>query len=273
MSSVRGQFDSLEPEFQEYVKRVTTSKYGDRPAGWGPALRARYGYATPDDVYEAAVDAAVKPGCRWLDVGCGRDVFPNHRPLAMRLASRCSELVGVDPDATIQENPFVHRRIQAPLESVKDAGVFDVITLRMVVEHVTDPVAFLSALARLAAPRGRVVVYTVNRWSPVAIATKLIPFRWHHGIKALLWDTEEADTFPVVYKMNTRSVLSLLFARAGFREAAFAYLDDCRTFARFRALNHAELAMWRALQRFGLHYPETCLLGVFERADTDRSKA
>jgi hypothetical protein len=121
-------------------------------------------------------------------------------------------------------------------------------------------------LARLTAPGGRVVVYTVNRWSPVAVVAALVPFRFHHAVKRAVWRTEERDTFPVVYKMNTRRDLRDWFGRGGFRERSFARLDDCRTFARFRPLHLGELAARRLLGAVGgLSYPESCLLGVYER--------
>jgi hypothetical protein len=137
----------------------------------------------------------------------------------------------------------------------------------MVAEHLTEPDAAAAAIARLTAPGGRVVVLTVNLRTPVAAAAWAIPFRFHHGVKRQLWKTEEQDTFPVAYKMNTRAALAAVFRRHGLREAAFAYLDDCRTFARFRLANHAELTARWALRKVGLRYPENCLLGVYEKPD------
>jgi ubiquinone/menaquinone biosynthesis C-methylase UbiE len=228
-------------------------------------MRMRFGYFTPDDVYEAVVERLVTPGCRWLDVGCGRDVFPTNRALAKELSTRCGTLVGVDPDATIQENPFVHRRVQAMLEDFQPEQGFDLITARMVVEHVQNPDAFVEQLQRLSAPGGLVVLYTVNKWAPVSIASWLVPFALHHRVKAVLWGTEEKDTFPVEYKMNTRRTLRRLLGRASFSEREFEYLDDCRTFGRFRVAGRAEVLGWKFLNSIGLHYPETCLLAVYQR--------
>jgi hypothetical protein len=123
----------------------------------------------------------------------------------------------------------------------------------------------VAALARLVRRGGKVVIYTVNQWTPIAVASWLVPFGLHHPVKRLLWRTEERDTFPVTYRMNTRRRLASLFKTQGFRETTFTYLDDCRTFHRFRSLHRLELRTWRFLQRFRLRYPETCLLGVYER--------
>ncbi|HWB13955.1 MAG TPA: methyltransferase domain-containing protein [Pirellulales bacterium] len=143
---------------------------------------------------------------------------------------------------------------------------FDVITLRMVAEHIVDPTKTLAALSRFSKPRGRVVIYTVNRWSPLALAAWLVPFRLHNPVKRVLWKTEPEDTFPVAYRLNTRATLSRRFADAGFREALFTTLADCRVFFRFRGLRRLELGLWLACQAARIPYPESCLLAVYERA-------
>jgi SAM-dependent methyltransferase len=253
------------PGPDELLELFRTKYGGADGAGPAPYRRWRYGYWTPDDVYEALISALVTPACRWLDVGGGRDLFPTNPRLAGDLAERVGRLVGVDPSPNVHENPFAHEKVQSPVEDYTSAEPFNLITLRMVAEHLSRPDDAVAAITRLTATGGRVVVLTVNLYTPVAAAAWAVPFRFHHRIKRVLWGTEEKDTFPVAYKMNSRSALDALFRRHGFREAAFAYLDDCRTFARFRLANHAELSLRWAMHKAGLRYPENCLLGVYEK--------
>ncbi len=248
------------------VLAVFRGKFGDAP-GSAPHRRLRYGYFTPDDVYEATVAKLVTPGCRWLDVGGGRDVFPTNPPLAAALAARCGTLVAVDPSPNVHENPVAHEKVEAFIEQYHADRPFDVLTLRMVAEHIADPDAAAAALARLTAPGGAVVVHTINVWAPVSLAAWAVPFGLHHPLKRAVWGTEERDTFPVTYRMNTRRALRRVMARHGLRESAFAYLDDCRTFGKFRTLNHLEMATRSACRSVGLAYPENCLLGVYRKAD------
>jgi SAM-dependent methyltransferase len=198
-------------------------------------------------------------------VGSGRSLFPDNPWLARQLADRASLLVGLDPDAAIDENPYLHERVRGTLEDFHPAGDFDLVTLRMVAEHITEPEAALESLKRLVRPGGKVVIYTVNQSSPLTLAAWLVPFGLHRRVKRVLWRTEERDTFPVAYRMNSRRRLGELFELNGFRQCYFAYLDDCRKFHRFRWLQRLELACWRLLKDVGLPYPETCLLAVFER--------
>lgn len=245
---------------------VLRQKYGDPERfHFGPRTRLRHGYFTPEEYYEVLVARLIGKETTWLDVGCGRSIFPFNPKLSQELADRCKLVVGVDPDATLDENPHVHEKVRGTIEDLEEGRTFSVATLRMVAEHIAEPAAALKSLARVLEPGGKVVVYTVNRWTPVALAARLTPHRLHHTIKRLIWQSEEKDTFPVVYRMNTHKQLTRLFDAAGFQELSFTYLDDCRTFARFRWPHLLELKAWRVFQALRLHYPENCLLGVYER--------
>jgi 2-polyprenyl-3-methyl-5-hydroxy-6-metoxy-1,4-benzoquinol methylase len=232
---------------------------------WGPKLWQRIGYHTPDDYYEGLVIRALRESKSWLDVGCGRFIFPNNHRLAEHLVRQCELVVGVDPDDTVAENTYVHEKIQSNIEQLNLNRRFDLVTLRMVAEHIATPQTAVASLARLTKAGGTVIIYTINRWSPVSLFTWLLPFRFHHSIKRLLWRTEEKDTFPVTYKMNTRAELGRLFKAAGFRESHFAYVADCRLFFRFGLLHKCELAAWTFCKAVGVPYPENCIVAAYTR--------
>jgi 2-polyprenyl-3-methyl-5-hydroxy-6-metoxy-1,4-benzoquinol methylase len=249
----------------ENVREIFRQKYGaSEQLGWGPRQRLKLGYFTPDDVYEAAVSRLVTPETVWLDVGCGRDLFPGSSTLAHALAKRCRRLVGLDPSDNIDENPYVHERFKTTIDGFTERQRFDLITLRMVAEHIPDPDQAVVALSNIAKPGGRVVIFTVYRWSPVTLVSSLIPFGLHHKVKTIFWRTEDRDTFPTAYRMNTRRGLRRWF-EAEFEEEGFSYVDDCRTLARWKALSTVELYLWKVLHLCGLHYPEVCLLGIYRR--------
>jgi len=257
----------IRPPSDVALLKLFTLKYGPPAStGWGPAMRLRANYFNPDDHYEAIVDGLVTPETSWLDVGCGRHVFPSNPALARQLSARCRLLVGLDPDATIEENPFVHERVRSLLEPY-DPGDrrFDLVTARMVAEHVDTPEAFAAALGRCLRPGGLAVIYTVDAKSPVPILTRVVPFPLHHSMKRLIWDVERKDTFPTRFRMNSRPRLAALMATAGFDESLFLRLDDCRTFSSFRTLLRLDLALRTGLHRLGIGHPEACLLGVYRR--------
>ena len=248
------------------LARLFALKYGD-PATTGPNPRRRHShdYFLPADVYEATVANAIVPGCSWLDVGGGSSPFPDNPKLAAELAARTSHFVGVDPSANVHANPYTREKHEAFIENYHTDEPFDVATLRMVAEHVTEPGSVIASLARLLKPGGRVIILTVDLFSPITLASRFTPFGLHHPVKKLLWGGEEKDTFPTAYKMNTRRELRRLFTKGGFRESEFAHLDDCCTFSKFPLLNTLELLVWKGLWRVGLRYPECNLLGIYSR--------
>jgi SAM-dependent methyltransferase len=253
------------PTAQE-LEGLFRHKHGDlADLGWGPRLRSQFGYFTPDEVYEALLCKLITKETVWLDVGCGRDLFPSNHRTARLLADRCQLLVGLDPSDNIDENCFVHQRVKSTIEDFHADLTFDLVTMRMVAEHITNPGVTVTALSKLVKTGGRVVVYTVHKWSPLSIVSAAVPFWMHHPVKRLIWNSEEKDTFPTAYRMNTRRDPLGYFQKAGFREEYFVYLDDCRTFAKWRWLNTIELSLWKALRSMNCHYPEVCILGVYQK--------
>ncbi|MEW6213668.1 MAG: class I SAM-dependent methyltransferase [Nitrospirota bacterium] len=261
-------YGNLQPTRAD-LEKVFRLKYGDpQTTGWSPKMRFRFGYFTPDDFYEALVSNLVNEGYTWIDVGSGKGMFPHNKNLSRVLAGRCAILVGLDPCDNLDKNPFLHQRVQGTIESFHSEHSFDLATLRMVAEHIANPELAALALSRLIKPGGKVIIYTVNKWSPITIISRIIPFRLHYPmLKLINHNVAEEDVFPTAYKMNTRKQLLNLFQKSGFKECYFAYLDDSRLFYNFRTLHLLELLLWRLLKAIGISYPENCLIGIYEKIE------
>ena len=253
-------------DLSERMLELFEISYGPvHPDAWGVRLRRRFGYFTPDERYEEVLERLIDDKTVWLDVGGGSNIFPGNPTLSRILADRCDHLTVVDPSSNIETNPYTDHRIQGMLEDISDTAVFTLATARMVAEHVVNPMDFVGKLGKVMVPGGKVVIYTVGRWSPVTVLSGMTPISVHHWAKRILWKTREEDTFPVCYLMNTRSRLTALFEKAGFRCNEFHRLDDCRTLGRWKPAVTGELIARSALNAIGLGYPEACLLGVFEK--------
>lgn len=233
--------------------------------GWGPKTRLRFNYFNPDDHYEAIVAKLVNAQTRWADIGCGRDIFPSNPALALELSKRCRFLFGIDPDPNIRDNPYIHEGFEGIVEDCPPDKRFDLITLRMVAEHITDPSRSVAKIAQITEVGGMVVVYTPNKWAPVSLLAALVPNRFHQHFKRIVWDTQARDTFPTAFKLNTREALRHYFLANNMKEIHFAYLDDCRTFSGFRPLSYLELGTQKILRQFRIRYPENCLLGIYQK--------
>src|SRR5260370_7195512 len=174
--------------FRRYdMERFWTAKYGDVAlTGWRIRLRRRFHYFTPGDFYEGAVEQGVHWSTRWLDVGCGRNLFPSNSSLSRALASRCRRLTGVDPDDTLDQNPFVAERIKGTVRDCPGNACYDLVTLRMVAEHVEEPRELIAELARLCKPGGIVIVYTVYKCALAGTLARSVLFHLHHPITSVL---------------------------------------------------------------------------------------
>jgi len=105
-------------------------------------------------------------GLSALDVGCGGGLLSE--PLARLGAS----VTGIEPAGESVEIARAHAaqsdlaityRAVSTEELVAEAAQFDLVIASEVIEHVTDPAAFVASLAALTRPGGLVLISTLNR--------------------------------------------------------------------------------------------------------------
>lgn len=114
------------------------------------------------------------PGSSLLDVGAASGIFLN---LARAAGYRVQ---GIEPSAALvadAERLYGLKLFHGPAEQFAASEPFAVVTLLDVLEHVTDPHAFLGAVARFVAPGGTLVVVTPDIAS---LAARLLGGRWWH---------------------------------------------------------------------------------------------
>src|SRR5271157_1459508 len=108
--------------------------------------------------YVEALQEVVRPGVRWLDLGCGHQLFPDWMPDALSnqlaLVNRCAEAVGVDA-ADFRPHSVGLTKVAADIEQLPFADeTFSLVTANMVVEHVRKPERLLRDIRRFATESG-----------------------------------------------------------------------------------------------------------------------
>ena len=242
-------------------------KYGKlSEIGWSPKIRYEFKYYLPGDIYEALVGKLVRPGISWIDIGGGNAIFPHNPVLSRELADRAGALTAIDPSPNIHENPYADNKQQCLIENFNTEKLYDLATFRMVAEHVENPNSVLEKLSTIIKPGGAVVIYTVNKFCPIPIVAKIMPY-WTHFkiIRLITGGGEQRHIFPVFYKMNSRKTLKDQFEAHGFTEDYFVKLDDLSTTIDMELLHRIDNRIRKFLNAIYLKYPEFNLLGVYRK--------
>ena len=114
------------------------------------------------------------PGSSLLDVGAASGIFLN-------LARRAGyDVAGIEPSARLvadAERLYGLKVFRGDAEQFPVGRKFDAVTLLDVLEHVTDPGAFLGTVGRFLAPNGMLVIVTPDIGS---LAARFMGGRWWH---------------------------------------------------------------------------------------------
>lgn len=148
-----------------------------------------------------------------LDVGCGRGIARKQEP-QFEIAKRIGVYWGVEPDPSVQAASCFHHVWPTLLENadIPDSSV-DLAYSQMVLEHVADPLAFLSSMSRILKPGGVFLSMTVNAkstfgrisWTCHKLGIQDLVLRIALGKKLV-----DEYHYPAAYKMCTAQSLKSL---------------------------------------------------------------
>src|SRR5262249_31162827 len=141
---------------------------------WKVERRITPGAQSSHNAYSRIVNAHLTRSTRWLDLGCGHQLWPEWIPVGDAVGS-VALLAGIDPDLwSIKGNAVIRNRVVGRQLPFRD-GSFNLVTANMVFEHLEDPMAVLRDVARVLAPGGLCIFHTPNvrywqfaatRWFP-----------------------------------------------------------------------------------------------------------
>ncbi len=166
---------------------------------------------------------------RVLDIGCGRGVG-RIRELPWVIRRFADELWGIDPDESVgpMANLFDHHE-HAFMETAKlPEEYFDVAFSYMVMEHVSDPDAFMAAVMRCLKPGGAYLFATPNeRHYFTRIASTLHKVHLDEFVLRLIKGHKKDEYhYPVEYRFNGERRIDACAQRQGFQSPEYAYVES-----------------------------------------------
>lgn len=230
------------------------------------AYRRRYGRLRPgwrpsSDQLEAIVRGYVTRDSNVLDLGCGRGGVAEVIWRDVRLAA------GIDPDlASLREHraagmPVV-RGVAERLPFAADS--FDVVVSVWVLEHLADPLGAFIEVRRVLRPGGHFVFLTPNLRHPLMVMNRLgkaLP-GLQRRVVPRVYGRDEADTFPVQYRVNTERDIRTYAHASGLVVKELRVVADPTYLAMNGVLFNASVMSERLLPKgWGVH-----LLGDLVRA-------
>jgi SAM-dependent methyltransferase len=178
-------------------------------------------WAAKSEAYASLISEHLSADTVWLDAGCGsRLLEPDMEPLEDWLASNCKTIVGMDVSGTSHRN--IESLVHGSLYHLPFAdNSLDLITCRMVVEHLDRPRDAFAECARCLRPGGAIVAITPNLVNYAifgnAVATKVLPDKLRRRIVQTTDSRAEEDIFPVRYKANTMPRLIQALSACGLQ--------------------------------------------------------
>lgn len=181
----------------------------DDPAARDPAVR-----------FIEVLNQYVTPDSRVLDVGAGAGELNRYQ-----LRGNCKEIVGVDLDPRVTENPLLDRGLVADATRIPcDNESFDVAFSIYVLEHVDSPEEFAAEVGRVLKPGGYFLSLTPNKYHYVPLMASLTPTSFHRWYNRRRGRDGE-DTFPTYYRLNSRAALEKCFQPAGLELQALEMIE------------------------------------------------
>lgn len=180
-----------------------------------------------------------------LGAGCGNVAQMNFR-------GRCAAVCGLDPDPSVLDNPYLDLAKVGSGEAIPwPDSSFDVVFSDNVLEHLADPARVFAEIRRVLKPGGVFLFKTPNQFHYVTLASKLTP-HWFHVAFNKLRGRRETDTFPTVYRANSRSQLFRLAKAAGL-SASIEHVEGRPEYLRVLPLFYPLGIIWeRVVNRFRL---------------------
>jgi ubiquinone/menaquinone biosynthesis C-methylase UbiE len=174
----------------------------------------------PDQsIYEDVLDTHCGSSQKWLDLGCGHQMFPPWRfDKECELIAGAGLVVGIDYNhLSLTKHQSIEHLLRGDITQMPFPDrTFDLITSNMVFEHLDKPIEQMQEIARVLEKGGKLIFHTPNSLGYTSVIAKLIPEFLKDKLVFILQGREEDDIFPAFYKINSPREIREIAAAAGF---------------------------------------------------------
>jgi ubiquinone/menaquinone biosynthesis C-methylase UbiE len=215
----------------------------------------------------------VSEQCRWLDLGCGHQMFASWMIAEEKeLCGRANRLVGIDLDFEgMKKHQSIRDRVFGNLEQLPfPAASFDVVTANMVIEHLGDPASVLEEIHRVLAPGGCFVFHTPNVRNPILRTASVIPSALKRGVVRILDGRKEEDVFETFYRLNSDHTIPAVAGEHGFAVQKLNLVSSSAITAVLGPLSIFELLMIRLLDLPKLQCFRSNIVAVLRNSSLSR---
>ena len=163
-----------------------------------------------DSLFRERILRFLSPHFVILDIGAGAGIVRQ-----MDFKGAAAKVCGIDLDPRVRDNPMLDEgRVADICQIPYDDQQFDLVYADNVLEHLADPLAVLREVRRVLKPGGRFLFKTPNTTHYMPTIARLTPHRFHQFVNRLRGRAEE-DTFPTLYRANSRAQIARLADDAG----------------------------------------------------------
>ena len=205
--------------------------------------------------------AALAPGSRVLEAGCGRTTrLSDFRDRIDRLVGADIDEAGGRANAALDE--FVASDLCCTLPFA--AGAFDLVYANFVVEHLEHPDHAFAEWHRVLRPGGSVILLTSNLANPLIAAARIVPQPVRTAVKRLGAGAAPRDVFPARYRANTPGALNRLLGQAGFTPVSVVFVA---TLHRYAGRHRLAAAALRNVEHLPPTRRRSTIVAWYRRAD------
>jgi SAM-dependent methyltransferase len=194
---------------------------------WQQQYQDRFYRSRPDwrngsQQFRDVIDLHLPADAMVLELGAG----PSNRTTKF-LSERSAGVDGLDIDEQVKNNEFLNRKLiydgrAFPLE---DAS-YDAVVADYVLEHVEQPHAVFSEIARVLRPGGVFLFRTPNLFHYVSLISFLTPHIVHRLCRKFVHGTDDVpEPYPTFYRLNTERRIRRLCNDTGLQEIELQMIE------------------------------------------------